>query len=389
MSAAAAQQLNHEARWNAYFSRAGFVRCPHGFRKVLIACSQVEAALAWHVLQSTVGAKKVDKPEWVVLTEPEAARIANCSPNGAAKALDRLEELGILHSEKLGRTRRYRVQLENWDSLKARPVRQITKDEPEDEEDASATVESPAEPVAAFRAPSAAFVLMPTPNARPVPLVSAVRQVRAIGYDGVSLSLRIVGETLEVDVAKKGRTIETPECPNRADKSNNVNKTNPALRNMLNAELGAKLGPADEAIVARVAAALGSATIEDLRAKINSRRRSIESWGLIPQIARDVAHATPQPQPTPPETPFDLREEYEAHCEKLTRAWLDQVSTEERKLKVAQLAKSLKKTYPAAQFWTEETLREFAERQWIAEMQREQNLPTYREFVHARNGGTS
>lgn len=387
MSAAAAQQLHHEARWNAYFARAGFVRCPHGFRRVLVACSQVEAALAWHVLQQTVGAKRTDKPEWTILTEPEAAKLANCSPNGAAKALDRLEELGILQSEKLGRTRRYRVQLENWDSLKARPARQINKDD-EPEEDASATVNGPAEPVAAFRAPSATFVLMPTPNARPVPLAAAVRQVRAVGdCDDVSIGVRIEGETLELTVAKKERTIETPQCPIPADKSNGFNKTNPTLRSMLNAELGAKLGPVDASMESRIAAALGSASIDDLRAKIIARRRVIESWGLVPQIARDVAMATPPPSPTPSNEQTcdeDLQAEYKTHCDGIAKAWWDNQPAAERKTLLSQQVKAVKQSHTSSAFWTDEKLREVAERLILGEAIHRLEMPSYKEFVRAR-----
>lgn len=394
-AAAAAQQLNHEARWNAYFARAGFVRCPHGFRRVLVACSQVEAALAWHVLQSTVGAKRSDKPEWVVLTEPDAAKLANCSPNGAAKALDRLEELGILHSEKLGRTRRYRVQLESWDNLKARAARQLDRKPPavEDEmEEASATVDGPAEPVAAFRAPSSApFILLPTPNARPIPLATAVRKVRAIGdCDDVSIGVRIDGETLELTVAKKERTIETPQCLNRADKSNNANKTNSDLRNMLNAELGAKLGPVDTVMEGRIAAALGSASIDDLRARISSRRRSIESWGLVTHIARDVAQAAPsQPPPQPQSDQFEDRweNEYKAHCSEMSRAWFRSMPDVERNKRIAARVKELKRDYPAAQFWTQTQLLEEAEKLVLVDAR--SSLPTYEDFVRSRKNGTT
>lgn len=408
MSAAAAAALTHEARWNAYFARAGFVRCPHGFRKVLVACSQVEAALAWHVLQSTVGARKAEKPEWVVLTEPEAARIACCSPNGAARALDRLEELGILQSERLGRTRRYRVQLENWDSLKARQARQLERKPPaieeEEPDEASATLDGPAEPVAAFRASSAPLVLMPTPNARPVPLAAAVRQVRAIGYDGVSLSLRVDGETLELTVAKKeanreankGRTIETLDCLNRADKSNGVNKTNSALRNMLNAELGAKIGPVDDGILQRIDAARGSATIDDLRARIVARRRSIETWGLVPQIARDVAQAaatataaTNHTSPTPDAPDEDCSQEFEQFCQAAAQQWIDNLPPAERKRMMADQVKLVKQTYPAAAtYWKPEQIHQTAESQLRTEALKRLTLPSYREFVRARRGAS-
>lgn len=320
MSAAAAapvaihkQLPPHEERWRAHFAARGFIRTPRGFQTVLESCKGAEATLAWYILQQTVGfPRDGERPEWIELKETTAAKIADCSTGHAGRVLKRLELIGLINAEQKGRSKRFRVNLETWDdaglkkiAAKVPAVGPDFGDDDDDSEDdcAAASVEAEAPAAPAFRAPgdgSGVFVLMPTQDARPVELPQAISQVVYRGDGSLPITLQVNGDTLELTVGPQSEQpakgyINVPfSAPNLSDCNNHVSELRD-LREMLNAELRAELGPVEESWLKTIANEMGHASVADLRGRINARRKAVKAWGMVLNLARDVAKSAPPP----------------------------------------------------------------------------------------------
>jgi hypothetical protein len=122
------------------------------------------------------------------------------------------------------------------------------------------------------------LVLLPTPDARPIPLGTVIRQVRYRAGEGdPEIAATVRGDVLEL------RPVWG--APSDLDE----------LRVALNSLLRQRLGPVSDDGLRRIAQALGDTPLELLVAKINSRPSMFtsrqRSWGGVETLAQEVRRA--------------------------------------------------------------------------------------------------
>ena len=110
----------------------GWTATPHSYFKNLPRkLSYVEFVILGNILDETVGGK--GRPQWARITHAQFAYWANCTEDGAAKAIRRMElpteafpkALGLIETRKIGRHNEYRPLPQNWEQAPERLARKL------------------------------------------------------------------------------------------------------------------------------------------------------------------------------------------------------------------------------------------------------------------------
>ena len=294
------------AKWTA----RGYTTVPHSyFERAFRAFDGIAAGVLGLLMRHTVGERRTAEWEWYQITQLQFAKLLNCHENGVARAIQTLEEAGVIESRKRGRNNEYRVLPENLDTLSTKPQRKLqlvpptspasAGDDGEGEEEKGSASFGASSPLSAFEAARAAA------GAKPVALVlmPGERQVKPLGHvcpSGVDCPIgrqarAAASQLVNIDnaaVANKEVISEKPHS-SVAFAASSDDETmafveaveeilipvlhEPPPKGMLSAQY-ARLAEADVA----ASVALG---------KIRSAATRTKSWALVPKLIDDVLAA--------------------------------------------------------------------------------------------------
>jgi hypothetical protein len=291
-----------------------------------------------------------DRPEWACgLTAPALRRELGAKGDegysiiGIELALGDLAERGMIEREKDGRSWKYKVTPERWETA-PKYEKKIEKPAPEPEVEAE---DDPA-PAARKLRNGRMLVIRPGLAARPITLREAVSKVEITStapnvrleheeLDGV-FCVNIIGAEAPdrhtavsaSDTAKKPdrhTAVSASDTAKKPDRHTAVSasadtdtdskvlsaprgaKKPDELATFLTARISPILGsPPPPAILEKVRRQLNGTPLEFLDARIKTRLKSITSYGILPQLAKDASEAfhaleATRPAPAAPQGP--------------------------------------------------------------------------------------
>lgn len=312
MSAAAApQRINDEAaRIKRRLSR--FVKMPFEIVRTMGRCGvpRTELLIVQNIIMETTGAipdQHKRRPEWATITEEQLGEWCNVGITGVRKAVQALEDDGMIRIQKSGRNSQYQVLVEGVMNLEKREKRSVERKDPV-EVGQRTSLQVAAGGKSEFR------------------LTEPVQDVdlRAIG-GSLDITAEVTGGSLVLSMSLTAAGVKPAAAV--AEAATPVAVSQEHLKSFLTPtflHLFSKVP--DDALLKRIAAELGPASLEVFDSVINARlaeRKRVKApggWylepgqikpGLFPFLARDAAATASEaraaalkaPDPTPTSAP--------------------------------------------------------------------------------------
>jgi len=279
----------------------GFTPLPRGFFRELGRCLEYGALLCLGIVfEETLGRPRPAGSPAPEMSEPireeQFARWTGLTTRAVREALARLDEVGVIARVKRGRAYCYKVVPERLFHLPERPTRKLQR---------------LPKPAPALAQPVPIILSCPLGSDCPVSEVYDGAEGLTNLRDGeqtakdtgtpvpvsardtgtpVPVSARDTGTPVPVSARDTGTPVPVSKGEEKAKPGENGQLA--ALRAMLEFALAGQLHSVpDDAMVTRIARALGDAPLADLAEAIKQRRAKIRSWGLVHLIAQDCGRA--------------------------------------------------------------------------------------------------
>lgn len=284
------------------------------FEQAMRKLTGLEAQILGLIARATYGDDRAGRPEWATdLPLTRFAALTGAHKNGVAIAIDRLERAGAIESERVGRTKRYRVAVHKLSHLTELEPEEATATADEDEtgeaaEGSTAVVAKSDEPVIKMGKHSVPLSSVKFCRDCADKLVAAVRaaaepEVAKSEHKANDRHTPVGHSTpIEAQKANEERTIGTVECDNQADTDIET------LETYLSRRFAKKLGEAPPRRITEKAIfdlRKHDTPLTDLLTRIEARKGVFNSYAFLGNLVADVinAHAAaqralPKPQAT-------------------------------------------------------------------------------------------
>lgn len=258
------------------------------FDRLPRALSVFEHAITGFILRATIGNHQDGRPEWAQISETKFALLVDGSVNGVSKAIERLEEAGVIESKRVGRAKQYRCCIEQWDRVQLRGARKLDRTAEVGDEDvsgeASLCEEMPAAAMRSGGSGEAECAMVECPACRGI---GRVTEEAAIKIDNAIVAAQ--GLSCQIPPLECG--IPEPQTPpGSADDAPGFDEFYEFVDGQLRKPLAE---PAPRAMMnacyQRLAA--GGVDLEYFKARFGMRRHAIRSYGFISLLVDDCLRA--------------------------------------------------------------------------------------------------